>query len=284
MLLWNPKDTPYEQAVTPLLNAIRTRQPAREDWRFMANLKVAIGDTVFLQKVGDSPRGIFGVGAVTGRPRPNPNQNGRGRWLVPVEFQHLVDPKERFIVPDENLRSLDKPIIRASGTPLEDDLAAHIWEYIARDHRDSTSELAHDIATLSRLPYSTERERLTRQRVGQDIFRRRLLDRWKGRCCLTDVDQEELLRASHIKAWAECDTDDERLDTDNGLLLAAHLDAAFDAGLVAIGHDGTVLTSPKLSSAAKALLEFAMNGRSLQLTARQHAYLQWHRENKFQPD
>jgi putative restriction endonuclease len=38
-------------------------------------------------------------------------------------------------------------------------------------------------------------------------------------------------------------TDAERLDAYNGLLLAAHLDAAFDAGLISFADDGAILSS-----------------------------------------
>jgi len=49
------------------------------------------------------------------------------------------------------------------------------------------------------LPRSTEAERWVVQRVGQDLFRAALLDFWQGRCCITGLDVDELLRASHIK-------------------------------------------------------------------------------------
>ena len=48
---------------------------------------------------------------------------------------------------------------------------------------------------------------------------------------LTGITDEALLRASHIVAWADCETDALRLDVHNGLLLSALWDAAFDAGL-----------------------------------------------------
>ena len=57
-----------------------------------------------------------------------------------------------------------------------------------------------------------------------------------------------LLRASHMKPWASCDTDAERLDVHNGLLLAAHLDAAFDAGLIGFEMDGSRVVSPALAT------------------------------------
>ena len=85
-------------------------------------------------------------------------------------------------------------------------------------------------AETANLPRTTEAERLVVQRVGQDIFRRGLLEYWDGCCAITGLDVPDLLRASHIKPWADCDTDAERLDVFNGLLLAPHLDAAFDSG------------------------------------------------------
>lgn len=55
------------------------------------------------------------------------------------------------------------------------------------------------------------------------------MDFWSGRCGVTGIDQPELLRTSHIKPWAVCATDDERMAPINGLLLAANWDAAFDS-------------------------------------------------------
>ena len=63
---------------------------------------------------------------------------------------------------------------------------------------------------------------------------------------ITGLGAPELLRASHIKPRADCDTDAERLDVFNGLLLAPHLDAVFDSGFITIAEDGTVLLSNAL--------------------------------------
>jgi hypothetical protein len=97
------------------------------------------------------------------------------------------------------------------------------------------------------LPRTTEAERLVIQRVGQDVFRDALMTYWGGRCAVTGVAEPRLLRASHIKPWARCETDAERLDVYNGLLLAAHLDATFDAGLVSFSDEGTILFSSQFA-------------------------------------
>jgi hypothetical protein len=81
-------------------------------------------------------------------------------------------------------------------------------------------------------PDSTEAVRLVVQRVGQDIFRSSLIEYWNGKCAVTGLDVLGLLRASHIKRWADCESDTERLDVFNGLLLSPHLDALFDKGWV----------------------------------------------------
>ena len=127
------------------------------------------------------------------------------------------------------------------------------------------------------LPRTTEAERLVVQRVGQGIFRRGLFEYWDGRCAITGLDVPELLRASHVKPWADCASDAERLDVFNGILLAAHLDAAFDAGLVAVTQDGRVLVSPALPASALPVLGLDGAAKVRGLRRAHERYLGWHR-------
>ncbi len=78
---------------------------------------------------------------------------------------------------------------------------------------------------------------------------------------MTGITDEPLLRASHIVAWADCETDALRLDVHNGLLLSALWDAAFDAGLISFADDGAALSSPRLTSSAAAVLDFTLTNR-----------------------
>jgi hypothetical protein len=132
------------------------------------------------------------------------------------------------------------------------------------------------------LPRTTEAERLVVQRVGQNIFRDALLAYWGGRCPLTGITDTALLRASHIVPWSVCDTDQKRLDVHNGLLLAAHWDAAFDGGLVSFADDGTALASPALSAAARAALGIDAAPPLSGLRQAHRANLAWHRSNILQ--
>ncbi len=131
------------------------------------------------------------------------------------------------------------------------------------------------------LPKTTEAERLLVQRVGQDLFRTALLDYWQGRCCVTGLAVPSLLRASHIKPWAKCQSDNERLDVFNGLLLAPHLDALFDGGWISFSDQGGMLVSKQLSAAARAQLGIALGWSISGLKTAHRGYLAHHREHEF---
>lgn len=135
-------------------------------------------------------------------------------------------------------------------------------------------------ARLAAIP-ETERTREVRQRIGQDVFREALLDLWQGRCAVTGLALPmELLRASHAKPWARA-SDTERLDPFNGLLLAVHLDAMFDTGLIGFSDDGEMLCSSRLDTAT--CTHFGLHGKfQLRTHAPGHTpYLRWHREHIF---
>lgn len=134
------------------------------------------------------------------------------------------------------------------------------------------------------LPRTTVAERLVIQRVGQNVFRNGLIDYWEGRCAVTDLAIVELLRASHIKPWADCGTDAERLDVFNGFLLAPHLDAAFDRGFITVEHDGWLRISPLLDFASCKLLGLNPDFRVRRLHDRHREYLEWHRSRVFRTE
>ncbi len=110
----------------------------------------------------------------------------------------------------------------------------------------------------------------------QDLFRKALLKKWGGRCPITSIDVPELLRASHIKPWAECESDEERLDPENGLLLAVQWDAAFDQGFLSFDDSGAVIWSSDLPASAR----ISMGLRSdavVPVSVQTRQYLVWHR-------
>lgn len=145
------------------------------------------------------------------------------------------------------------------------------------------NELLHTFEKrVAALPKTTEAERLVIQRVGQNVFRDGLMDFWDGRCAVTGLAVPALLRASHIKPWAACETDFERLDVYNGFLLAPQLDAAFDCGLCTFSDGGTVVVSNALDDSACRLLGLDKGLRVSKLSDEHRKYLPWHRAYVFQ--
>jgi hypothetical protein len=144
------------------------------------------------------------------------------------------------------------------------------------------NELLHTFEKqVAALPKTTEAERLVVQRVGQSLFRDGLLDLWEGRCAVTGLAVPALLRASHIKPWADCFTDAERLDVYNGILLAPQLDAAFDRGFITVQNDGAIVVSEVLDADARAILSLDKPLRVRGITEGHRSYLPWHREHVF---
>jgi len=133
----------------------------------------------------------------------------------------------------------------------------------------------------AKLPKSTEAERMVVQRVGQNLFRDALLSYWQGRCCVTGLDVPSLLRASHIRPWAQCESDEQRLDVFNGLLLAPHLDALFDDGWVTFADDGHLIASSALPQSAKDILGISVTQKIAGISAGHLAYMSHHRGKVF---
>lgn len=144
------------------------------------------------------------------------------------------------------------------------------------------NELLHTYEKqVAALPRRTEAERLVIQRVGQNLFRDGLLDLWERRCAVTGLAVPALLRASHIKPWADCESDAERLDVYNGILLAPHLDAAFDRGFITVLDDGTIAVSDALDASAREILGLDRPLRVRGITEGHRNYLPWHRNSVF---
>lgn len=118
----------------------------------------------------------------------------------------------------------------------------------------------------------TEKARLVQTRMGQGLFRQKLIDYWKG-CSVTGYEDSRLLVASHIKPWRES-TNGERLDVFNGLLLVPNLDAAFDQGLITFDEAGRIIISPKLAHPEK--LDISPNAY-VRLENAHQPYMAFHR-------
>ncbi|WP_329768418.1 HNH endonuclease [Stenotrophomonas muris] len=123
---------------------------------------------------------------------------------------------------------------------------------------------------------STRRE--TEVRTRQRLFRERLIGVEKG-CRLTGIEDLRFLRASHIKPWADS-THSERVDGENGLLLAPHADLLFDRGWISFSSSGHLLVSSGLPSDVQVRLGLKLDSslRHGLFSPKQLGFLEFHRE------
>ena len=116
-----------------------------------------------------------------------------------------------------------------------------VFEYIEKYDSDRIS-LLRQIDDFEKPLIGTEREAIVKIRENQSQFRKRMLERYKCKCCLCGVSMDSLLIASHIKPWSRSD-DNEKLSADNGLLLCPNHDKLFDLGYISFDDDGNILIS-----------------------------------------
>jgi len=145
---------------------------------------------------------------------------------------------------------------------------------------DSNNAEVSEIKSAKNLT-ETQKKMLLQARVGQGKFRKSLEKEWKNACAVTGCNSGELLRASHIKPWKVSDNA-ERLDKNNGLLLLANLDAAFDCGLISFEDSGEMLISSELSTENQRLLGIK-EGMHLRFVPQKacQTYLKYHRDEKY---
>lgn len=126
-----------------------------------------------------------------------------------------------------------------------DDFLSEGIELLTSTLNSSGGSQPIEYASIS-LPEGTERTIAATQRTNQNYFRNCLLENYKKRCCITGLDVQNLLVASHIKPWKKSDPRTGRLAPSNGLLLNALHDKAFDRGLITIDKNYEVVVSRKV--------------------------------------
>ena len=125
------------------------------------------------------------------------------------------------------------------------------------------------------------RETLILSRVGHGTYRKRLLEECMY-CPITLVNDERILRASHLKPWADSD-DNEKVDVKNGLILTPTYDTLLDKGFITFDNNKNMIVSPWISPMNQKKLNI-YTGKSiphLPLDKKRMKYLEYHRDIVF---
>ncbi|WP_175692726.1 HNH endonuclease [Burkholderia ambifaria] len=227
-----------------------------EHWDNVA--KVKAGDVVFCchsQRISHIARAVKDSYSA-----PRPRSRSFSEWnasghRVDVQLTELKTPVLRDDVSGEFMSRFDErtsPSLFTSTGTLKQIYMAHVPQDAGAYLLEASQMIERFEDALiadggnGKKVSKTTREAIVKARVGQGKFRADLLKRWNSQCSLTGLANPDLLVASHIHAWS-LSTNDERIDPDNGLLLAPHIDRLFDKGLISFGQDGGLLVGPKLS-------------------------------------
>lgn len=137
------------------------------------------------------------------------------------------------------------------------------------------ASLEQEVMADSSLPETT-REAIVKARIGQGLFRRRVVQKY-GCCLITEIEEPALLVASHIKPWRDCRQDPrECLDPENALLLSPTWDRLFDQGFISFTDQGEMIISDDLKRGVRKAL--GVGKQKIKLTQDQAAYMAWHRK------
>jgi|694.fasta_scaffold102749_3 hypothetical protein len=123
-----------------------------------------------------------------------------------------------------------------------------------------------------------ERHQIVKSRRGQGVFRDNVESR-EPKCRITGVSNPRYLRASHIKPWRKS-SDIEKIDGNNGLMLAPHVDFLFDRGFISFEDDGTLIVSVQIEDGALESWGIPSEVNVGKFSPEQAVYLKFHRENE----
>ena len=154
-----------------------------------------------------------------------------------------------------NFSSLDQTLDR-KGAGNVSKLDREVWAEFYDNWEGMLSESESKLAELKGQPEIPKdlpefkvtegetRETIVKTRVNQALFRKIILSSYEEKCCITGIDNAELLIASHIIPWSK--DVKNRLNPKNGICLNALHDRAFDRGLITINEDYKVVVSKKI--------------------------------------
>ena len=140
--------------------------------------------------------------------------------------------------------SFDKTALDAAAQYAQ--IANQNPETAATDHAnpDNSDDLFDPL--LAVIPPGKTHAAVVQVRVNQAHFRQSILARYNATCCISGLQNDKLLIASHIVPWSDDKTN--RLNPQNGLCLSALHDRAYDQGLISVTPDFKIHVSPTIKA------------------------------------
>lgn len=133
-----------------------------------------------------------------------------------VWYQYLNKPYDLVVAYEESLRLFTDDVFQAADSGI-------LLPFGQKEKQQNIQQDRQKYAEEDSYSWSLRRK-------GQYAFRLALLSNYTFQCCLSGITTTDMLLASHIVPWSK--DENNRLNPQNGLLLNALLDRAFDKGLI----------------------------------------------------
>ena len=185
-----------------------------------------------------------------------------------------------------NLASLDSSLNR-KGMSNYSKLDKKVWNEFYNNPEDVVfeSEKLLQPNEIHTKTLKTEYIISIKQRINQSFFRKSVLASYNNKCCISGVDIQSMLIASHIIPWSINEAN--RLNPSNGLCLNSLYDKAFDKGFITIDRDYRIVLSSKLKDNQNIFIKDnfqKVEGNSIDLPSKflpNKSFLMYHNENVF---
>ena len=215
-------------------------------------------------------------------------------WFLPISWQKISPSIQPKLIWDEIQHLFPQKYSPLNGqgggnqgcylAEISEQIFLTLMQYSLEKNPILFSTIQKNLATTSSAlrRQITEVKRTVSQRIGQLQFRNKVI-KLEGACPITGVASPAFLRASHIKPWRACETAEERLDPQNGLALAPHIDQLFDQGYITFDLNGSLILSDECPPMIPIQWKFEdkISQSLIEVSSKRRKYINYHNRYVF---
>lgn len=214
--------------------------------------------------------------------------------IIKLKFHRTYDKQKRYYLVLDGNKSSNNPNRQAYSYLLKICLPRLTKINFVKFQNKSTSEFfiyikpyfvnIPKIEKLNLIDINKKNEQETdknKTRKLQSQYRLDLLDQMPY-CVISEVADDRLLMACHIKPFSKCTTDEE-FDKNNGVILTPTYHYLFDIGFISFDNDGKLIVSSFLSKLNQKRLHIKTGTNTkIKITSERKNFLEYHRQEIFQ--
>ena len=207
-------------------------------------------------------------------------KNNYRSWLRFIEKHHDLSNLSPEII-DKIIKNLENTVDSREVYTRKDDISN--FKSALRKFYSFLNDLQKDDFEYNLITenISTDKKQVILSRLGQGNFRSSLLNKYGGKCVISNCTQSDLLVASHIKPW-KFSNNEERLNPNNGFLLTPNYDKLFDKGYISINPKTIKIEySSNLSKEVIAFFDLRNISLNIEINDEQIAFIEYHYNNIF---